>query len=124
MKFNEFQGKARETAIYEDSVVHMTAQLTQNQMNSALCLIYPALKLNGEAGEIAEEVGKMIRDDHGVLTMDRADRLRKEVGDILWYAAALATELDMQLETVAIDNIAKLSSRQERGVLRGSGDDR
>lgn len=124
MDFNEYQVKASETAIYEDSVIHMTAQLTQNQMNSALCLIYPALKLNGEAGEIAEEIGKMIRDDHGVLTMERADRLRKEVGDILWYAAALAGELGMDLETVAIDNIAKLSSRQERGVLEGSGSDR
>ena len=124
MNFNEYQEATDETAIYEDSVVHMTAQLTQNQMNSALCLIYPALKLNGEAGEIAEEIGKMIRDDHGVLTMERADRLRKETGDVLWYAARLARELGTPLDTIAIDNIHKLRSRQERGVLGGSGSDR
>lgn len=124
MDFNEYQNATDDTAIYEDSVVSMTATLTQNQMNSALCLIYPAMKLNGEAGEIAEEVGKMIRDDHGVLTMDRADRLRKEVGDVLWYTARLARELGMPLEDLAIDNIEKLRSRQERNVLEGSGSDR
>lgn len=124
MDFNEYQDLTDKTAIYEDSVLTMTAKLTQNQMNSALCLIYPAMKLNGEAGEIAELVGKMIRDDHGVLTMERASALRKEVGDVLWYAARMARELGTPLENVAIDNIRKLQSRKERDVLGGSGDDR
>jgi NTP pyrophosphatase (non-canonical NTP hydrolase) len=50
--------------------------------------------------------------------------LRDELGDVLWYLSALATELDTNLSSVADKNIQKLFSRKERGVLKGSGDNR
>ena len=66
----------------------------------------------------------MIRDDAGVLTDERRAALSKELGDVLWYLAQIATEADLELDAIAEANIEKLSSRQRRNVLQGSGDDR
>jgi NTP pyrophosphatase (non-canonical NTP hydrolase) len=87
-------------------------------------LAYPALGLAGEAGEVAEHAKKAIRDDHGTITHERRAAMSKELGDVLWYVAQLASELDLELEEIAQANLNKLLSRQQRGVLSGSGDDR
>jgi len=108
---------------------------------SPLGMIYVALKLNGEAGEIAEHVGKAMRDDNLMgevdvnngrcdwhmgpdLTPSRRELLVKEVGDCLWYLAAMCNELDITLTEAAVTNLKKLKDRQERGTLQGSGDRR
>lgn len=82
--------------------------------------VYPALKLAGEAGEVAEKIGKSFRDGH---ELDR-EEVKKELGDVLWYVAALAKEFDLTLDEVMAANIDKLADRQVRGVLHGSGDNR
>jgi NTP pyrophosphatase (non-canonical NTP hydrolase) len=87
-------------------------------------LVYPALGLAGEAGEVAEHVKKVIRDDGASVTPERKAALARELGDVLWYVSQLATELDLELDTIARENLEKLLSRQRRGVLSGSGDDR
>jgi NTP pyrophosphatase (non-canonical NTP hydrolase) len=87
-------------------------------------LTYPALGLAGEAGEFADHAKKVIRDDGGEVTPQRREAMGKELGDVLWYVAQLASELGLQLEQVAQDNLDKLLSRQRRGVLSGSGDER
>jgi NTP pyrophosphatase (non-canonical NTP hydrolase) len=87
-------------------------------------LSYPALGLAGEAGEVAEHAKKAIRDDGGSVTDERRAAMSKELGDVLWYVAQLASELGLQLDDVAQANLDKLLSRQRRGVLSGSGDDR
>jgi NTP pyrophosphatase (non-canonical NTP hydrolase) len=87
-------------------------------------LTYPALGLAGEAGEVADHAKKVIRDDAGEVTPQRRKAMAKELGDVLWYVAQLASELGLELEQVAQDNLDKLLSRQRRGVLSGSGDDR
>ncbi len=87
-------------------------------------LAYPALGLAGEAGEVAEHAKKAIRDDGGQITAHRRAAMAKELGDVLWYVAQLATELDLDLDEIARSNLDKLLSRQQRGVLSGSGDDR
>jgi NTP pyrophosphatase (non-canonical NTP hydrolase) len=87
-------------------------------------LTYPALGLAGEAGEFADHAKKVIRDDGGEVTPQRREAMAKELGDVLWYVAQLASELGLELEQVAHDNLDKLLSRQRRGVLSGSGDDR
>jgi NTP pyrophosphatase (non-canonical NTP hydrolase) len=87
-------------------------------------LAYPALGLAGEAGEVAEHAKKAIRDDAGAITDERRAAMGKELGDVLWYVAQLATELDLDLDEVAQQNLDKLLSRQRRGVLSGSGDER
>ncbi|HXW57957.1 MAG TPA: nucleoside triphosphate pyrophosphohydrolase family protein [Solirubrobacteraceae bacterium] len=90
----------------------------------AAWLSYPALGLAGEAGEVAEHVKKAIRDDGGEIGDARRGAMSKELGDVLWYVAQLASELGLELEQIAAENLDKLRSRQRRGVLSGSGDDR
>lgn len=109
MDFDEYQKKVRETAIYP----HQGENLS-----------YPALGLNGEAGEVADKIKKIIRDDNGVLTPTRREDMIKELGDVLWYLAAIAWELKVDLSEVAKKNIEKLRDRKKRGVLTGEGDNR
>jgi NTP pyrophosphatase (non-canonical NTP hydrolase) len=87
-------------------------------------LAYPALGLAGEAGEVAEHAKKAIRDDGGAVSDERRGAMSKELGDVLWYVAQLASELGLDLEEIAQANLDKLLSRQRRGVLSGSGDER
>ena len=108
MNFDEYQKKTRETSIYPKEVA----------------VVYPALGLNGEAGEVAEQVKKAIRDDGGVYTDDRLDKLHKELGDVLWYVSETATDLGLSLGDIAQGNIDKLAGRKTRGTLQGSGNDR
>lgn len=83
-------------------------------------LVYLSLKLSGEAGEVAEKVGKTIRDNTRIDDKD----LVKELGDVLWYVANLADFLGYDLSEVSSTNLAKLKDRKARGVLSGSGDNR
>ena len=87
-------------------------------------LVYPTLGLAGEAGEVAEKVKKLLRDDGGVMSDERRAALAGELGDVLWYVAQVATEAGLDLQEIAQGNLDKLLSRQQRGVLSGSGDAR
>ena len=105
---NQYQKEAIKTAVYPE----------------ADALLYTVLGLNGEAGELAEKAKKMIRDDAGILYEERRLAMIKELGDVLWYVATTAKELNVTLQEVAQTNVDKLRSRQQRGKLKGSGDDR
>lgn len=109
MEFNEYQKKARKTAMYP---------------NLGSNFVYPTLGLAGEAGEVAEKIKKVIRDGDGVVSEEKKEDLSKELGDVLWYVANLAQELGLDLEAIAQKNIEKLRSRQDRGKLKGDGDNR
>lgn len=111
MNFDEYQQAAEGTAVYP--VLERLQGLT-----------YTSLGLAGEAGEVANKVKKVIRDDNGKLTAEKADAIADEIGDVLWYAAMVATELGVSLDRIAADNLATLKSRKERGVIKGSGDNR
>ena len=88
-------------------------------------VVYPTLGLTGEAGEIAEKVKKWLRDEGGqAITEERRETLLGELGDPLWYIAALADDLGYTLQEVVDFNVSKLSSRKERGKLQGDGDTR
>ena len=87
-------------------------------------LMYWALKLNGEAGEVAEKAGKVVRDKDGVFDDHDSLALLYELGDVLWYVDATATTLGADLITVADMNLTKLYGRKARGTQHGSGDDR
>lgn len=106
--FNEYQEKAATTAIYPKE----------------LGLYYTALGLASESGEVASDVSKMIRDDGGVLTQDRREKLKSEISDSLWMVAMVAKELGFTLEEIAQYNLDKLADRKARGVLGGSGSQR
>ncbi|MSR84879.1 hypothetical protein EXS71_00320 [Candidatus Uhrbacteria bacterium] len=109
MTFNDYQSQSRKTAIYPD--------LGKN-------FVYPVLGLAGEAGEVADKIKKTLRDDHGVVTEEKKMEIKKELGDVLWYVAQIATELGLSLDEIANVNLEKLFSRMERGKLSGSGDNR
>ncbi len=83
-------------------------------------IVYPALGLAGESGEIAEKVKKWLRGDK---ELDK-DALLSELGDPLWYITSLADDLGYTLQDVINRNFEKLTSRKERGVLKGNGDNR
>ncbi len=102
---------------------------TMKRYPEKYAVVYPALGLAGEAGEIAEKVKKWIRDDHprvgpNFMTEERRDAILKELGDPLWYIASLADDLGYTLQQVVDANVDKLTSRKERGVIHGSGDNR
>lgn len=87
-------------------------------------LVYPVLGLVGEAGEIANKLKKVARDDRGLWEPDKTQDYEGELGDVQWYVAAIATSLKSKLGDIAANNINKLFSRKARGVLGGSGDNR
>ena len=80
--------------------------------------------LSGEAGEVAEKIKKVLRDKGGQIDEDTKQTLSKELGDVLWYVAQLASELGLDLDQIAADNIEKLQSRLERDKIHGDGDER
>lgn len=87
---------------------------------SERALLYVGCALAGEAGEVANEIKKISRDDMGVLTEERRSKLIKEMGDTLWYLNSLANEIGTTLYEVAEANIAKLEERhRERLVTDG-----
>jgi NTP pyrophosphatase (non-canonical NTP hydrolase) len=87
-------------------------------------LTYTALGLAGEAGEVANQVKKAVRDDGGAITPTRLAQLKGELGDVCYYVAALCSELGLSLAGVIDHNVEKLTSRRARGVLKGEGGER
>ena len=112
MTLDEYQRGALRTASYPEAVR----------------ILYPALKLAGESGEVAEKLGKLMRDEGWLpgtpLSEAQRTALTHELGDVLWYVAVLASDLGVDLEAVGAINLDKLASRQRRGVIGGSGDAR
>ena len=124
---------------YEEMIGHdeMTLDEYQDKASSFIfykgSLLYPALGLTGEAGEVAEKVKKLYRDDEvnfmrddmtEELTAEQARSLALELGDVMFYIAAIAGDIGYSLEEIADMNIAKLEDRQHRNMLSGSGDNR
>jgi len=109
MNFTVYQKRARKTAVYPN--------LGNN-------FVYPTLGLTGEAGEVAEKIKKVLRDKNGLIDKNARRELKKELGDVLWYLANLATEIGLSLEEIARANLKKLASRKKRGKIHGSGDNR
>jgi len=103
---DSYQRVARKTVIYP-----------RKQM-----IIYPALGLAGEAGEVCEKVKKYLRQDYDLDELK--EKVEDELGDVLWYIANLATDLGLSLDNLAAKNLVKLHDRQNRNVIQGEGDDR
>ena len=87
-------------------------------------VIYPVLELVGDSGEVAEKVKKILRDNQGIIEEEKRQEIKKELGDVLWYVAQIATELNLSLDEIADFNLEKLASRKKRNKLHGSGDNR
>jgi NTP pyrophosphatase (non-canonical NTP hydrolase) len=110
---NVYQEKALGTAVYP---------------NVGSNMVYPALGLAEEAGEVAGKVKKLWR-NHGTMdgsniTNEQREAIIKELGDVLWYCAALSKEIGITLGSIALGNIEKLQDRAARGVIKSEGDNR
>ncbi len=111
MSMNQYQESTQDTAMYPGA-----------GEGDLQAILYTTLGLAGEAGEIPNKVKKILRDDNGILTPEKREAIIGEIGDVLWYVARLADELNVRLGDVAEMNLDKLQSRAERGVITGSGD--
>ena len=109
MRFKEYQEMARETALFP-IIGHK--------------IVYPALGLAGESGEVSDKIKKIFRDKGGEFDDKAIESIAAELGDVLWYLATICDVLNIELGSVAQGNIDKLRSRKLRGALYGSGDDR
>ena len=110
MSFDDYQKKAIVTNLRKD-----------DQFKE---LMQQVLGLADESGEVLGKVKKWIRDDNADFEKLDRENLKKELGDILWYIAVVADDLGLSLDNIASYNIEKLASRQKRGKITGSGDDR
>ncbi|HEY5442112.1 MAG TPA: nucleoside triphosphate pyrophosphohydrolase family protein [Candidatus Saccharimonadales bacterium] len=110
MTFDEYQKQALTTVISSSDAFKDS--------------LHWVLGINGEAGEVAEKVKKIIRDKNGVISKQDKAELAKELGDVLWYLAVFAHDLGFSFDDIAGDNLEKLQSRKARGVLGGAGDNR
>ncbi len=110
MDFNEYQKKAWSTAKYR---------------NKGYNIYYPIMGLGSETGEVLGKIKRIMRDQNNdIISIDLRNKIIDELGDVLWYIAAIATELNTSLETIAYLNIDKLSDRKKRDVISGEGDER
>ena len=100
MKLNEYQEKAMSTAAYP----------------SEYEIVYCTLGINGEAGEIAEKIKKIIRDKNGEYSEEDKRLIALEIGDVMWYCANLANNIGYSFSEVAQMNVDKLESRKRRGA--------
>lgn len=124
LTLTDYQALSTETAVYPGK-------------GTLVGLLYVALGL-GEAGEVQGKIKKVLRDDFheediteigllatsAIVTPEKKEQIKAELGDLLWYLANTAEEAGLDLEDIARGNLDKLNSRKERGVLGGSGDNR
>ena len=110
MELNQYQKMALKTAFYK----------------AKYKIIYAALGLGNEAGEVMGKIKKWLRGDDGdgPMSKNRREELKGELGDVLWYLAVLSRDLNLSLDDIAKANILKLQSRKKRGALKGDGDKR
>ncbi len=116
MGFDEYQAEIAPAAVYP--------MVTNN-------IVYPAMGAAGEAGELLDKIkkhwrntGLPIEELREALTDEQVDDIIKECGDVLWYIAAMCTELDVKMSDMVAINVAKFHDRRARGVLKGEGDNR
>lgn len=111
--FDPYQLATGDTAIYPGA-----NEGTFEAIN--YCLVGAA----GEIGEIMNKWGKIIRDNDSVIDYKQRKDMGKEIGDVFWFLTRAADELGIPVEVILNENLAKLRSRKDRGVLSGSGDNR
>ena len=110
MTFDEYQKQAKKTAIHHpDELMDMTIWV---------------LGITGEAGEVVEKWKKIVAYKGGQFTEADKTELAKELGDVVWYVAMMASALGVSFDDIVQNNLAKLKSRKVRGVQRGAGDNR
>lgn len=106
MDFAAYQNFANTTRIYPEDMQ----------------IVYPCLGLSGEVGEVCEKIKKIYRDKEGYFSEYDKDDIAREIGDVLWYLSALATDLGRDLNEIAFKNTQKIYERKGHDKLHGNGD--
>lgn len=128
-ELDHYQSLAERTAIYDVGIGQQTPLFRDEQpWLKFLRLSYCIGNMSAEVGELSSLMAKALRDGNVRELMRRVSDIEHpmvpELGDVLWHIALASRELGLPLSTIATYNIEKLRSRQERGVLGGSGDNR
>ena len=113
MQLKDYAEKIRHLCLYPEA-----------RQGTVAALCYTGLGLAGEAGEVANQIKKILRDDGGQVTPQRREKLLSELGDVAWYFVRLCEELQLDLDHVLEENVKKLYDRRDRGSLVGDGDTR
>jgi NTP pyrophosphatase (non-canonical NTP hydrolase) len=113
MTFDEYQKQALKTAYTSDK-----------NNKSLMAKTIWAMGVAGEAGEVIEKWKKIVAYKDGEITPEDKTELGKELGDVVWYIAVLADSLDLSFDDLMQKNVDKLKSRQQRGTIKGQGDNR
>jgi NTP pyrophosphatase (non-canonical NTP hydrolase) len=113
MEFSTYQHVTKQTAIYPES-----------GCGTPLAIAYVGLGVAGEAGEVVGKIKKMLRDDDCILTEECKIAIGQEIGGVLWYLSQIANEIGLNLDDIARENLDILADRKNRGVIKGSGDNR
>lgn len=111
MTFNDYQKQALTTVAVSDHEPLMQKTIW-------------AMGVAGEAGEVVEKWKKIVAYKQGEISETDLTELTKELGDVMWYIAVFADSLGQSLEDVVQRNVGKLQDRQQRGIIRGAGDNR
>jgi NTP pyrophosphatase (non-canonical NTP hydrolase) len=111
MDFDEYQKQAGKTATFNDK-------------DKTYALMYLSLGVAGESGELIEKIKKAVRNDGGVVSDEKREAIKHEIGDVLWYLSQLAQNLGIPFSEAADANLKKLADRAARGVIKSEGDTR
>lgn len=106
MEFDAYQNFASLTRVYPEDMK----------------IVYPCLGLSGEVGEVCEKVKKIYRDKGGTFSETDKEQIAREMGDVLWYLSALASDLGKNLNDIAFKNTQKILERKDHGKINGNGD--
>ena len=109
MEFDEYQRLAARTGYGPDK-------------DKSFVLMIHSMGLAGETGEVIEKLKHVMRDEGGVVSEEKRQLLKKEMGDVLWYLSELARTLGFSFDEIATLNIKKLEDRAKRGMIGGEGD--
>ena len=111
MDFDEYEKLASRTGVFEGKVAENP-------------LMYLGLGVTSEAGEVADKIKKIMRNDQGVISTERKEALKFELGDVLWYLSQISRQIGIPFSEVATANIEKLADRAKRNVISSDGDNR
>jgi len=130
MTFKKYQAHTGDTAKYParqlmiDYMLGRTGTGLDVSTFALEGLLYVALGLGGEAGEVQGKIKKILRDDNNQITAERCAQIVDEMGDALWYMSEIANLLGLDLGKIAKMNLEKLAKRKAEGKISGDGDKR
>jgi NTP pyrophosphatase (non-canonical NTP hydrolase) len=124
VSLREYADMVSGAAVYREAVEKTLADLSREDLTKLLKIFYATTGLAGEAGEVANKVKKILRDNGGVVDDNVRERVLGELGGVAWYLNAASEEFGLRIEDVLNYNYEQITGRQARGTIHGDGDNR